>query len=143
MYRTGDGLTVYEVEGADRAVSVDDRAVLKFVGGDGPLVVVMPESGRVQTASQLLTGAPDAADFALEAEGLTVTTDVTGQMVLTVHMRDDAVMNFIVPPASQSRLAGQLPHVSGRRPWLDVLLSASLTALALVALFELWRVLRN
>lgn len=142
MYRTGDGLTVYEVEAADRAASVDDRAVLKFVGGDGPFVVVMPEAGRVQTATQLLAGHPSAADFAVAAEGMTLTTDVTGQLILTVHMRDDGLLNFVVPEAYQARLIAQLPRVSARRPWMDLVLGASLAALAALALFELWRALQ-
>lgn len=139
MYRTGDGLTVYEVEAADRAASIDGRAVLKFIGGDGPFVVVMPEAGRVQTATQLLTGHPNAVDFALEVEGLTIIADMMGRSVLTVHMRDDAVLNFIVPAASQKRIAEQLPRVSALRPWGDALLGASLCALAALSLFEVWR----
>lgn len=142
MYRTGDGAAVYEVDGADRAVSVDNRVVLKFIGGDGPIVVLMPEAGRVQTATQLLAGHPNAVDFALGADGMTLTTDVTGQMILTVHMEDAAVLNFVVPAASQARLSAGLPRVSARRPWMDVVLGASLASLSALALFELWRIIQ-
>lgn len=140
MYRTGNGLTVYEVERADRAASVDGRVVLKFTGGDGPFAVVMPEHGRVQLALHALSGHPDAANFAVGVEGLTLTDDVTGQLILTVHLPEDGVLNFVVPEAQQARLSEKLPRVAGRRPWPDMILGASFVALATLALAELWQV---
>lgn len=141
MYRTGNGLTVYEVDGADRVASVDGRAVLRFTGGDGPFAVVMPEHGRVQLALHALSGHPDAENFAAGAQGLTLTEDVTGQLILTVHLPDDGVLNFVVPKSQQAGLAEKLPRMAGRRPWPDMILGASFVALATLVLAELWRFL--
>ena len=139
MYSTGSGLKVYEVDGADRMASVDGRAVLKFVGGDGPFAVVMPEQGRVQTALQVLAGHPDAENFAVSAESLTLSEDLAGQMILSVRLPHDGVLNFVVPKTHQARMAQKLPRSDARGPWMQAVLGASLGALALVALIEVWR----
>lgn len=95
---TPDGMAVYEVDKADRAFVHDGKVVLKFVGGDGPFAVVMPDVGALETAMHLFRVKPSGLTAAaLKTSGLSAGRDPTsGDMILIISLEGGGRIHLVV-----------------------------------------------
>lgn len=118
MERMEDGMPVYSVETADRAVSIEGQVVLKFTGGeDGPIGILMPEEGRVQTALLLLRGQPALSAVGVATTGTSMGRDAMGRFVLILHFEGDARLNLVLSKEQEDQFfqAKRPPQVAAPR----------------------------